>query len=262
MTANTKKAVADNANNKASNMQNDQDQQGQTDQQKADLKNDKGQRFFGRRKGQALSQRKQGLIENLLPQVTIAPKEGEMIDLAQYFPEGVEQVWLEIGFGKGEHLAALAREYPQYGFIGCEPFINGVAGLLTKIEEEGLKNIRIYTDDARHILKALPKASLARVFLLHPDPWPKKRHAQRRFVGQDNLDIIARVLQKGGEFRVGTDHPLYREWTAVQMSARSDFLWQVNGYSDWMTRPADWPATRYEAKAIEGYPTYFRYARV
>lgn len=224
-------------------------------------------RFFGRRKGPALSDRKQGLMDDLLPRISVpvdlekeaAP--GDM-DLMAMFELPVRACWLEIGFGKGEHLAWQADHNPDVGLIGCEPYLNGVAGLLTHIEEESINNIRIYGDDARHVLSRLPDASLERVFLIHPDPWPKRRHARRRFVNPPNLDQIARVLVDDGEFRVGTDHPIYREWTAIQMSFRSDFEWLANSPDDWLTRPDDWPETRYEAKALEGRATYFRYRRM
>lgn len=224
-------------------------------------------RFFGRRKGPALSDRKQSLVDELLPRLMVpAAADAEPgtapIDLEALFGEPKRAVWLEIGFGKGEHLAWQAQANPDVGLIGCEPYLNGVAGLLSHIDDEGIDNIRIYGDDARHVLRQLPDASVERVFLIHPDPWPKRRHARRRFVNPPNLDAIARVLKDGGEFRVGTDHPIYREWTALQMSWRDDFEWCADGPKDWLTRPADWPETRYEAKALEGRATYFRYRRV
>ncbi|MFC3050320.1 tRNA (guanine(46)-N(7))-methyltransferase TrmB [Kordiimonas pumila] len=223
---------------------------------------DSHRRFFGRRKGNRLSGRKQGLMDELLPRISVAIPDGETpLDPATVFDRPMRELWLEIGFGKGEHLAWQARANPDIGMIGCEPYLNGVAGLLTSIEEENLDNIRVYGDDARHVIWHLPDASVDRVFLIHPDPWPKRRHAQRRFVGPENLDDIARILKDGGEFRVGTDHPIYREWTAIQMAERPDFTWLAEKPSDWLVRPDDWPETRYEAKALEGHATYFRYLR-
>ncbi len=206
-------------------------------------------------------------MDDLLPRISVpvdlekeaAP--GDMDPKAMFEPS-VSACWLEIGFGKGEHLAWQADHNPGVGLIGCEPYLNGVAGLLTYIEEEGINNIRVYGDDARHVLSRLPDASIDRVFLIHPDPWPKRRHARRRFVNPPNLDQIARVLSDDGEFRVGTDHPIYREWTAIQMSLRSDFEWRADNPEDWLKRPEDWPETRYEAKALEGRATYFRYRRL
>ncbi|MCJ9428258.1 tRNA (guanine(46)-N(7))-methyltransferase TrmB [Kordiimonas marina] len=220
-------------------------------------------RFFGRRKGKPLSGRKQSMMDELLPRLSVTVPEGDtMIDPAALFGAPKKELWLEIGFGKGEHLAWQAQAHPDVGLIGCEPYLNGVAGLLAHIEDNDIQNIRIYGDDARHVIWKLPDASVDRVFLLHPDPWPKTRHARRRFVGRHNLDDLARIMKDGAEFRVGTDHPIYREWTALQMSGRTDFEWLANGPEDWLTRPDDWPETRYEAKALEGRATYFRFRRV
>lgn len=221
-------------------------------------------RFFGRRKGPAFSQRQQGLMDTLLPRISVTIPEDKAAQLSQtdIFGQERKEVWLEIGFGKGEHLAWQAQENPDVGLIGCEPYLNGVVGLLAHINENQIDNIRVYGDDARHVIWALPDASVDRIFLIHPDPWPKKRHARRRFVNPPNLDDMARILKDGGEFRVGTDHPIYREWTAIQMSARSDFEWLAESPEDWLIRPDDWPETRYEVKALEGRATYFRFRRV
>lgn len=220
-------------------------------------------RFYGRRKGNRLSDRKQSLMETLLPTIsidlsTVGPNS---LDASALFPHQPKNIWLEIGFGKGEHLAWQANANPDVGLIGCEPYLNGVAGLLTQIDNAETDNIRVYSDDARHILTALPEASLDKVFLIHPDPWPKARHAKRRFLNQSNLDHISRVLKDGGEFRCGTDHPIYREWVALQMSVRDDFIWTAERPSDWTTRADDWPETRYERKSLEGPATYFHYIR-
>ncbi len=221
-------------------------------------------RFFGRRKGPTLSDRQLGLTEELLPRISVpvSKEENVEIDLVALFGEQKKEVWLEIGFGKGEHLAWQARANPDIGMIGCEPYLNGVVGLLAQIKEQSIDNIRVYGDDARHVIWQLPEASVDRIFLIHPDPWPKRRHARRRFVNPNNLNDLARVLKDGGEFRVGTDHPIYREWTAIQMSERSDFEWSAEGPDDWRVRPDDWPETRYEVKALEGRATYFRFKRL
>lgn len=228
---------------------------------------DPNRRFFGRRHGPTLSKKRAERLKKWLPRLEINLNDFKfgkdcVFDPRDLFQIEVRSVWLEVGFGKGEHLAALAKAHPDIGFIGCEPFINGVAALVDRIVDEKINNIRLYTDDARQLLDHLPDASLERVFLLHPDPWPKKRHAKRRFIGAHNLDLVSRVLRDGGEFRVGTDHPLYREWTAVQMAYRSDFKWLVEQGGDWWRRPDDWPATRYEAKAIEGRAAYLRYQKL
>ncbi|WND01350.1 tRNA (guanine(46)-N(7))-methyltransferase TrmB [Temperatibacter marinus] len=221
------------------------------------------QRFFGRRKGNKLSSRKQELMETLLPRLMVPLDEDAEgnLDAFSLFPEGIKKIWFEIGFGKGEHMSWQARHNPDVGLIGCEPFLNGVAGLLTDIEEQDLKNIRIYSDDARHVMKALPDESVDRLFLLQPDPWPKARHARRRFVNSYNLDEISRILVCGAEFRISTDHPIYREWVNIQMSERPDFEWTAEGPQDWQNRPADWPETRYVRKALEGQATYFIFKR-
>ncbi len=222
------------------------------------------QRFFGRRKGPQLSNRQQQLMDEFLPTISVRVPEqgGETLEPQTVFGSTPKQVWLEIGFGKGEHLAWQADHNPDVGMIGCEPYLNGVAGLLTHIQDNGLRNVRVYGDDARHVIWKLPDACVDRVFLLHPDPWPKTRHARRRFVNQRNLDDLARIMKDSAEFRVGTDHPIYREWTALQMAQRTDFEWLAEGPDDWLTRPDDWPETRYEAKALEGRATYFRYRRL
>ncbi|MEY3012202.1 MAG: tRNA ((7)-)-methyltransferase [Pseudomonadota bacterium] len=224
---------------------------------------DPSRRFFGRRKGKNLSGRKQGLMDTLLPGISVQLPEGDApLDPRTLFETPKRALWLEIGFGKGEHLAWQARANPDVGLVGCEPYLNGVAGLLSHIDQSGIDNIRIYGDDARHVIWKLPDASVERVFLLHPDPWPKARHARRRFVGPKNLDDLARILVDGGEFRVGTDHPIYREWTVLQMSERRDFEWLNAAPEQWVLRPDDWPETRYEAKALEGHATYFRFRRL
>ncbi len=168
-------------------------------------------------------------------------------------------IWLEIGFGGGEHLAALAAQHPTIGFIGCEPFINGVSSLLLLLEEGGLDNVRIFAEDARLLLERLPDASVDRAFLLFPDPWPKRRHLERRFANAQGLDLIARVLADGAEFRAATDHPVLRDWMPAQIGGHPAFALVDRALS----RPETWPATRYEAKAItEGrQPIYLTYRR-
>lgn len=218
-------------------------------------------RFYGRRKGPSLSQHQDQLMTDLLPKLLIDQNDAQELDPTSLFDQPVEKVWFEVGFGKGEHLAWQAANNPHIGFIGCEPYLNGVAALVNQIDSLGLKNVRLYTDDARRIMRTLKPASVDRLFLLHPDPWPKFRHAKRRFVGPKNLDLISRVLRDGGEFRVGTDHPIYREWTVLQLSNRHDFEWMAKNPSDWLTKPDDWPDTRYETKALEGRPVYLRYRK-
>jgi tRNA (guanine-N7-)-methyltransferase len=168
-------------------------------------------------------------------------------------------VWLEIGFGGGEHLAALAARHPDVGFLGCEPFINGVSNLLMLLDQGGQTNVRVFADDARLLLQALPPASIERAFLLFPDPWPKRRHIDRRFANTEGLDLIARVLAPGGIFRVATDHPQLRDWMPEQIAEHPGFA--LIDRAD--RRPDDWPPTRYEAKALEAgrQPVYLTYRR-
>ena len=170
---------------------------------------------------------------------------------------------LEIGFGKGEHLAAQAAARPEMGFVGCEPFLDGVVGALALVRDGGLDNIRLHMGDALDVLERLPDASLDTVWLLHPDPWPKARHAKRRFMNDGPIDLVAAKLKPGGELRFGTDHPVYCRWAMMVMGRRDEFEWSAEDPRDFLVRPAGWPETRYEAKARrQGHEVwYFRYRR-
>jgi tRNA (guanine-N7-)-methyltransferase len=171
---------------------------------------------------------------------------------------------LEIGFGSGEHLAYRADLLPDHGFIGCEPFLNGVAAALVHLRERHLSNVRLHMGDALDVLARLPDGSLSFLYLLHPDPWPKARHAKRRMMNDGPLRLIAAKLRPGGELRFGTDHPVYlRHALMVMRRHRSAFEWLCSGASDWQQRPGGWPETRYEAKArSQGHAVwYFRYRR-
>ena len=158
-------------------------------------------------------------------------------------------VWLEVGFGAGEHLVWQAKEHPDVGLIGCEPYINGVAKCLAHIEREGVSNVRLFTDDARLVMAALPDQSLSRAFVLFPDPWPKSRHHKRRFVQRDNLDILARLMKPGAELRLATDDPSYLPWMVEHACTHPAFEWLAERPPTGATRPADWPPTRYETEA-------------
>ncbi len=170
--------------------------------------------------------------------------------LGGLFRPGVDRVWLEIGFGGGEHLAWQAEANPDVGIIGCEPFINGVASLLKQIDDRGLDNIRIHANDARDLLETLPDACLDRVFILFPDPWPKARHHRRRIVAPATLEQLARIMRPGTELRLATDHADYGRWMLRHLIRHPAFRWRARRPADWRQRPEDWPATRYEAKAI------------
>jgi len=178
--------------------------------------------------------------------------------------KGISDVWLEIGFGAGEHLAWQAEAHPDVGLIGAEPFVAGMAKLLSKIEQAKLSNIRLYTEDARDILAALPPASLGRVFILFPDPWPKTRHHKRRLIQTETLDALARVMKPGAELRLATDDRGYLVWALERLMAHPRFQWIARSAADWRARPADWPETRYEAKAVKAgrVCTYLRFLRV
>jgi tRNA (guanine-N7-)-methyltransferase len=217
-------------------------------------------RLYGRRSGHKLRQGQAALVEELLPQIAVP--DGPLS--AQLLFGDTRPLALEIGFGAGEHLAAQAAMRPDYGFIGCEPFLNGVVGALVHVDEQGLDNIRLHMGDALDVLARLPDASLDCVYLLHPDPWPKARHAKRRMINPGPIDRIAAKLKPGGEFRFGTDHAVYVRWAMMQMNRRRDLIWQAHGPQDFLTRPYDWPETRYERKArtVYGHEVwYFRYIK-
>ncbi|BAE53274.1 tRNA (guanosine(46)-N7)-methyltransferase TrmB [Paramagnetospirillum magneticum] len=220
-------------------------------------------RFFGRRQGKALRRNALGLIEDLLPRLTVAvPEPDERVEPALLFPGAVRSVWLEVGFGGGEHLAQLAEDNPDIGLIGCEVFRNGIASLLGHVQARQLgNNVRVFPEDVRLLLPALPDGSLGRVFVLFPDPWPKTRHADRRFISPETLDVLARVLESGGELRVASDDPIYVAWAARHLDAHPAFE-KILATADRSAVPADWPATRYEQKCITGRaPVFFLYRR-
>ena len=218
-------------------------------------------RLYGRRQGHKLREGQAALVEEILPRVSVP--EGGAIDARTLFGDD-RPLEVEIGFGGGEHLAAQAAARPETGFIGCEPFLNGVVSALGHLRDGGHANVRLHMGDALTVLDRLPDASLSRVYLLHPDPWPKARHAKRRMVNPGPLDLIAAKLKPGAEFRLGTDDPIYCRWAMMVMNGRRDFAWQAEHPADFLTRPADWPETRYERKARrQGHEVwYFRYVRI
>ena len=225
--------------------------------------------FFGRRKGHRLRARQASLLDELLPRLRLPEPGGHpepeagTLEPGRLFRRPVADVWLEIGFGGGEHLTAAAARHPEIGFIGCEPFVNGLAKALAAIDELRLDNIRIHDGDAVEVLDRLPPASLGRVHLLYPDPWPKRRHWKRRFVQEANLARLARVMRPDAELRFATDWADYAAWTLAHMRRCPAFRWQAERAEDWR-RPWDgWPGTRYEAKAVaEGRrPVYLTFRR-
>ena len=218
-------------------------------------------RLYGRSQGRKLRIGQSALVEELLPEVSI-PDAGPL-DSETLFGDS-RPLEFEIGFGAGEHLAAQAEAHPDRGYIGCEPFLNGVVGALAHIRDRDLDNVRLHMGDGLEALERLPDNSLERLYLLHPDPWRKARHAKRRMVNPGPLDVIAAKLKPGGEFRLGTDDQTYCRWAMMVMNTRTDFVWQARTPADFLTRPADWPETRYERKGREqGHEVwYFRYLRV
>lgn len=218
-------------------------------------------RLYGRRRGHPLRQRQQRLMDVTLPRLALDPA-----DPLAAFPVRPRELWLEVGFGGGEHALAQIEANPQAGLIAAEVFENGICSLLTRLvpeEQEATAplppNLRLWTEDARRLLRALPEASLSRLFLMFPDPWPKARHAKRRFVHPSIIPVLARAIRPGGEWRIATDDPTYQEWVAEVMGAQDVF----ERVSLDLRRPEGWPGTRYEAKALrEGrQPMYWVWRR-
>ncbi|MCO6389128.1 tRNA (guanosine(46)-N(7))-methyltransferase TrmB [Aliihoeflea sp. 40Bstr573] len=220
--------------------------------------------FFGRRHGKTMSPKQVGQMATHLPRLKLDLKTPAPGDLRTLFSGTVEEVRLEIGFGGGEHFHHEASRFPRTGFIGVEPFVNGMAKFVSQFDAGPLANVRVHDDDAAELLDWLPSASLAGIDLLYPDPWTKKRHWKRRFVSPVNLDRFARVLQPGGRFRFASDIPHYVNWTLAHCRAHGDFEWQAAGPDDWRMPYDGWPGTRYEAKAIrEGRtPCYLTFRRL
>lgn len=221
---------------------------------------------WGRRQGPKLRPGRRSLLDERLPEVGVTlPEGGGRLDPQALFGDGSSRpVWLEIGFGGGEHLAWQAAANPGVGLVGVEPFVNGVARLLSLLEARGLANVRVLMDDARLLLAALPDASINRAFVLFPDPWPKLRHHKRRIVNRGTAAGLARVLGPGAELRVATDDPDYARWILEALLAEPRLEWLAERAADWRERPADWPATRYEEKALAAgrRPTFLRFRRV
>lgn len=204
--------------------------------------------FFGRRKGHKLRPRQAALFDTLLPKLALDLGTEPPSDLRTLF-DGAADVRLEIGFGGGEHIAAEAAQHHRTGFIGSEPFVNGMAKVLSLIEERGLRNIRLHHGDAAELIAWLPKNSLARVDLIYPDPWPKRRHWKRRFIQSASIAEIARILKPDGEFRFVTDIPDYAAWTLRHLAGTPEFVWTAQRADDWRLPWPGFTSTRYELKA-------------
>lgn len=236
-------------------------------------------KFFGRRKGRTIRKAKSFLLENFLPRIRVTAD--KKLNLSACFEQPKKEYRLEIGFGDGEHLAALSQDLPDCGFLGVEVYQNGVANLLTlmtglkdgnsddlaegaKLLPERVDNVRVYDDDVRLLFDALPDSVFDKVYLLFPDPWPKTKHAGRRFINPDNLRVLARIIKKGGILQVATDHPIYKRWTLDTMHECKDFVWTAKTSDNWRYPPADWHETKYQRKALrEGRrPVFFEFRRV
>jgi tRNA (guanine-N7-)-methyltransferase len=219
--------------------------------------------IYGRRKGHRLRPGRQRLLDQALPELQVDLPESGPLDPASLFARRPERLWLEIGFGGGEHLAAQAAAHPEVGLIGCEPFVSGVARLLSLIQAQGLTNVRLFTDDARLLMQALPGGCLERIFVLFPDPWPKTRHHKRRIVNPASAAEFARLLQPGGEVRLATDDMSYARAMLLALRGHPGLQWQAKRPKDWRERPPDWPMTRYEGKALAAARTcvYLRFLR-
>ncbi|MCS7268799.1 MAG: tRNA (guanosine(46)-N7)-methyltransferase TrmB [Geminicoccaceae bacterium] len=218
---------------------------------------------YGRRIGHRLRPGRKRLLEELLPELAIRLPESGALDPRALFARPVAGVRLEIGFGAGEHLEAEAAAHPELGFIGVEPYLGGVARLLSGIAERGLDNVRILVDDARLLLPRLPDASIRRIDVLFPDPWPKKRHHKRRLVNRETVAEFARVLEPGGELRLATDDASYARWMLAALLAEPRLAWCAERAADWRTPWPDRPRTRYEEKALRAgrRPVYLRFSR-
>lgn len=234
-------------------------------------------KFFGRRKGRVVRKAKSFLLDSMLPQLRIT--EAKEFDAENMFGQSKKEICLEIGFGDGQHIYGQAKNNPDIGYVGVEVFQNGVANLLSLISgvKEGdnlpetidynkceVNNIRVYDDDVRLLFSKIPDEFFDRLYLLFPDPWPKKKHAGRRFVNEENLKEVARVLKKGGLFRVATDHPIYKRHVLRTMHDCGDFVWTAKSSNDWRNEPKDWVRTKYQMKAIrEGRrPVWFDYRKL
>jgi tRNA (guanine-N7-)-methyltransferase len=220
--------------------------------------------FFGRRKGHKLRAHQADLIENLLPHLTLDITSQAPAEIGGLFDRKASDLRLEIGFGGGEHLVAEAQSFAGTGFIGCEPYINGMAKILAQIEARNIGNIRLFAGDAAELLAWLPPNSLSRIDLIHPDPWPKRRHWKRRFVQDANVSAMARALKPSGEFRFVSDIDDYCAWTLAHLVRSPDFRWMAERADDWRMPWNGYTMTRYGRKAErEGrVASYLRFQRV
>ena len=220
--------------------------------------------FRGRRHGRRLRPNMEKLIIHQLPKVQIKQVDGELlISTLALFSTNITETWMEIGFGAGEHLAWQADNNPNIGFIGCEPFVNGIASLLRHASNKKLSNIRILPDDVRPFLSHLPDHCISRLFILFPDPWRKRRHKSRRIIQKSTLDEFYRLLKPSSELRIATDDPIYLRWILSHFNSHKGFEWLARRPEHWRIRPNDWPETRYEKKALIAgrSPVFLKYRK-
>jgi tRNA (guanine-N7-)-methyltransferase len=221
-------------------------------------------RSFGRRHGRKFSASQERLLAEDLPRVAIDLNTAAPGQASGLFGAPVREVWLEIGFGGGEHLIWQAESHPDVGLIGCEPYLDGVVKVLAAVQSRKLDRIRLHADDARPLLRWLPESSISRAFVLFPDPWPKARHHKRRLISPAMVDALARVIRPGGQLRIATDIGDYARTALLAMVGSPDFHWLAGSPADWRVRPADWPQTRYEQKAAAAGRRcyYLRFERI
>lgn len=220
--------------------------------------------WHGRRKGHKLTNYRQHLLMEMLPTLSLTiSKKTKGLQINDVFPSRPLEIWFEIGFGDGAHLAKQAILNPEVGIVGFEPFINGVAALLSRIKKSNISNVRIFPDDARLALNYIPKSSISKIFILFSDPWPKRRHHRRRFIQHDTVELLANILVDGGKVVFASDCKNYVRWTLEKLHNHCSFQWSAECLSDWAAQPADWISTRYEKKALQKgeKPVYLIFTR-
>jgi len=212
-------------------------------------------RLYGRAKGRPLRSNQQALMDELYPKIMIPEAPMSLV--------GDKELWLELGFGGGEHLIYQAQHNPDVSVWGAEPFLNGVAKVVSAVEEHGLDNIRVFQGDGRFVMDGIADETLSRLFVLFPDPWPKTRHNKRRLITEEFLENAHRIIKPGGKFRFASDIIDYVDWTLNRLTLHGGFQWTPKSHREWRVRPKDWPQTRYEEKAFrEGRPChYFEFVR-